>query len=343
MKVTGLWSRCLLAAVTVAVTSSPALAQLPPEPERAEPATASVSSSDDDNNKTWVGVLPLSDSLTGEAKADYGAGMILFEEQDYTGAFIKFQRAFEYSGDIRLLWNMAVCQKSLHHYTQVQRLIERYKREGSAHMSGEHRADVLEVLDTIRTLISNVRILVNEPDARVFIDGELVGVTPLAEAIPVDIGRRQIRVTKLGFEDKQLEYAFTGGSNTLLSITIAPKPHDAAFEIITSSDATIRIDGQIVGTERWKGRLSGGPHSLRVSARNMRSYDRDLEIEAGQPLRTLYVTLDPLESAVPTWVWIGAGVVAAGGLAAGGYFIFKPSPTPFEPLSGTLPPGSVQL
>jgi len=340
MKATSLASSYLLGIFAVGLSCSTAVAQLPPEPAPTQPAALVDNAGGSD---TWVGFQPLSESLKAEARADYDAGVILFEEQDYTGAFIKFQRAFEYSGDIRLLWNMAVCQKSLHHYTQVQRLIERYSREGTAHMTSEHRVEVLEVLDTIRALISSVRIVVNEPDARVFIDGDLVGMTPLTEPVQVDLGRRQIRVSKPGFDDKTLEYEFTGGSNTVLNLSIAEKPRDGALEIVSIVGTTIRIDGTIVGTERWKGNLLAGTHSVRVSARDMRSYDRDVVIEAGQPLRTLYIALDAIESPVPSWVWVGAGVLAAGGLAAGGYFLFKPSPKFFEPTNGTLAPGAVQL
>jgi hypothetical protein len=324
----------------LSVGMSSALAQ---QPEALPPEPAMRSSADAAGTDTGVGSRPLSESLSGAAKTDYDAGVILFEEQDFSGAFIKFQQAFEASADIRLLWNMAVCQKSLHHYTQVQRLIERYEREGQGHMTGEHRAEVLEVLDMIRTLISSVRILVEEPGTQIYIDGEFVGTTPLAEPLKVDLGKRQIRVSKDGFEERVIDYEFTGGSTTTLNVGLVAKPRDGALEIISLSGATIRIDGRIVGTERWKGNLLAGTHSVRVSARDKRSADRDVVIDAGQPLRTLYISLDAVESSVPGWVWVGAGVVAAGGLAAGGYFVFKPSAKPFEPTNGTLPPGSVQL
>ena len=57
--------------------------------------------------------IPLGDALSGEAKAEYDAARILFGDDDFAGALVKFERAFEFSGDLRLLWNMAVCEKSL--------------------------------------------------------------------------------------------------------------------------------------------------------------------------------------------------------------------------------------
>src|SRR5262245_25502031 len=68
----------------------------------------------------------LAESLPGEARANYDAGRVLFEDQDYAGALVKFERAFKHTPDPRLLWNMAACEKSLRHYARALELLERY-------------------------------------------------------------------------------------------------------------------------------------------------------------------------------------------------------------------------
>lgn len=313
-----------------------ALAQSAPAPAASVPALERKESAG-----TWVGVQPLAETLTGEAKAGYAAGRILFDDQDYAGALVKFQRAFEQSGEIRLLWNMAVCEKSLRHYARVQTLVERYWREGSARMSEVHRRDVQSVLDTVRMLISTVRIQVNEPGAQISVDGDLIGVSPLGEPVRVDLGRRRIQISKPEFEPRIIEQEFAGGSDTTFAVALVPKPRDGAVEVVTADDATIRIDGQIVGMGRWKGNLLAGTHGLRITAVDKQTYNHDLAVLAGQPLRTLYIDLEKAESGVPAWVWVGAGVVAVGGLAVGGYFLFRPGPNGPEPAPATL--GVVQL
>jgi hypothetical protein len=93
MKVMILASRCLLALSLVvwpSVSVSTAVAQTEPLPPP-EPAMSPSGEGTD----TWLNSRPLSATLTGAARVDYDAGVILFEEQDYTGAFIKFQRAFD--------------------------------------------------------------------------------------------------------------------------------------------------------------------------------------------------------------------------------------------------------
>ncbi|MGH7329836.1 MAG: hypothetical protein ACREJX_15930, partial [Polyangiaceae bacterium] len=54
-----------------------------------------------------AGPKSLSDTLTGDAKADYEAGKLLFSDGDYAGAEIKLQGAYDKSQEPRLLWNIA--------------------------------------------------------------------------------------------------------------------------------------------------------------------------------------------------------------------------------------------
>src|ERR1700759_4037610 len=61
-------------------------------------------------------VKPLSDSLTGLAKAEYEAAKILYGTKDHAKAIVKFGRAYEISREPRLLFNIAVCQKNLRRY-----------------------------------------------------------------------------------------------------------------------------------------------------------------------------------------------------------------------------------
>jgi hypothetical protein len=66
----------------------------------------------------------------------------------------------------------------------------------------------------------------------------------------------------------------------------------------------------------------------------------EVVVQDDQP-REVGVTLDPEPSrGVPAWVWIAGGVVAAGGLAVGGYFLFKPTST-YEGPVGNLGTGVV--
>ena len=286
---------------------------------------------------------PLSDSLMGQAKLDYEAARILIDDQDYGGASVKFRQAFDHSGDVRLLWNVAVCEKNLRHYANVLRLLERYQREGGGGMSDAQRKEVGEVLDTVRTLISAVRLVVDPDGASVFVDDVNVGTTPLSEPLLVDLGTRRIRVAKPGFDEHVIQQNFTGGSELTLNVTLQRQVHDGRLSVFAEAGTTISIDGKLVGGGHWEGSLPEGEHSLRVAAQGMRTYSMELVMRAGEP-RTLHIELQPEASGVPGWVWIGVGVVAAGGLAVGGYFLLRPAQSPqTNQVIGTLSPGTVSL
>src|SRR3974390_1905035 len=69
---------------------------------------------------------PLVEALSGAAKRDYAAGQFLYQDGDYEGALLKFTRSYDESGDPRLLWNAAVCEKARRHYVRAIALVRRY-------------------------------------------------------------------------------------------------------------------------------------------------------------------------------------------------------------------------
>ena len=285
----------------------------------------------------------LAEALRGDARTNYDAGRVLFEDQDFAGALVKFERAFENTPDPRLLWNMAACEKSLRHYARALELLERYSREGARYMSESQRDQLIALMDTLRSLISNVHLVIDQPGASVFVDDHLAGTTPLAGGLFVDLGARRIRVSKTGFQDQVINQEFSGGSDLTLYLTLVPEVREAKITIAADAASAISIDGQTVGQEgRWEGSLAAGDHTLRATAPGMVPYEKDIVVQAGQP-RTLFIRLDKDSSGgMPAWVWVSLGVVAAGGLATGAYFLFRPSNEDDYTL-GTLSPNAVQL
>ena len=269
---------------------------------------------------------PLTDSLMGQAKLDYEAARILFDDQDYEGALVKFQKAFDSSGDLRLLWNMAVCEKNLRHYAAVLKLLERYKREGEASMTQLQRSEVNEVLQTVRMLISSARIKVSEPGASVFVDEKPVGTTPLKEPVLVDLGQRRIRISKSGFRTETVTQDFAGGSEVRIEVKLTREVVDGKLSVNADAGATITIDGEAKGLGQWQGTLPAGEHVVHIAQLGMRTYETGIVLNAGQT-RALHITLRPEDAGggVPGWVWVGVGVVAAGGLATGAFFLFRGS------------------
>lgn len=307
------------------------------------PARAQVTVSERPQPNTPPGAAAsLVDTLTGQARSDYDAGRILFDDQDFSGAFVKFERAFQRAGDERLLWNMAACEKNLRHYASALTLLERYKRVGEPRMSQSQRADVETLLETLRTLISSVHLAVSEPGASIFVDERPAGTSPLPGPLFVDLGTRRIRVSKPGFQDQVVTQEFAGGSQLTLLVTLPREETEGRIAVLAGTGDTIRIDGQIVGETKWQGALPAGEHSLRVTGPDKLPYAKEIVVKAGEE-RTIYVQLDEASGdGIPAWVWLGAGVLVAGGAATGAYFLFKPDDEPNYTV-GTLDPGAIRL
>lgn len=275
-----------------------------------------------------------SDPLRGDAKKDYDAGKLLFGDGDFAGARLKFKAAYEATKDHRPLWNWAACEKNLRHYATAQLLIDEYLKDTA--ISPDERSDAERLRDTLAEFIAPVTITVSESGATIAVDGETIGQSPLAGPVTLDMGSRKIEVTKPGFRPYSASVDVAAGSKAAVDVKLELDVHQGHLVIKAPAGAAINIDGAVMGVGSWQGTLATGGHELRVTAPGMRAFHDEVTLLDDQT-RTLDITLEPESSGIPKWVWIPIGVVAAGGLAVGGYFAFKsPGTTTQAPASGTL-------
>lgn len=164
------------------------------------------------------GLPALSDTLTSEAKENYYAGRILLDIDDYAGALIKFRKAFELSGDPRLLWNCALCETRLHHYASALGLLEDYAQAVRGRLVGAERAELDETMRALGPLVTRVNVVVNESGARVYVDEEFRGESPLRGALLIDMGRHVFQVRKPGFYDLNMTRDFDGGAELTMNV-----------------------------------------------------------------------------------------------------------------------------
>jgi hypothetical protein len=308
--------------------NAPAAASAPPAPPPA-PATP-----------------PLSEALTGQAQSDYQAARLLYGDGDFAGASLKFKQAFEASKDVRLLWNMAACEKNLRHYSKVYKLVERYVDLGGGTLSDSDKKDAAELLDAMKSYISRVKISVNEVDATITIDDEVVGMSPLMETVLLDMGSRRIRVTKPGFGEYSETLQVQGSSELPLTIKLVKETHEGRIVIGAGADNMIYLDGKMVGTGRWEGVVASGTHMLRVTAPGLKSYQTEVVVN-DKETRTLGITLEreaKKEGSGALW-WVIGGVLVAGAAGSAVYLVTRnnDSGSGTQPILGTIQPGSVQL
>ncbi|WP_437593078.1 PEGA domain-containing protein [Sorangium sp. So ce1000] len=283
---------------------------------------------------------PLSETLTGEAKAEYEAARILFNDGDHRNAIIKFERAFELSSDPRLLWNIALCQKNLKRYARLLGTVERLLRDAGPQLTEQDRKDAAALIEATKAYVSRLDLKASEAGATVFIDGEEVGKTPLSEPVLLDVGTRKIRLTKKGFKDFEVAQQVTGGGAVTVTATLEREVHQGRLIVTAAPDAVISLDGRVVGRGGYDGPVSSGGHALRVTASNSVTHQSEVMIQDNQT-RRVQVTLvaKPKEGNLETWLWLGGGALALAGAVLFATGVFGPE----APVEGRTSPGSVAL
>ncbi|WP_438010173.1 PEGA domain-containing protein [Sorangium sp. So ce321] len=329
--------RAVAAALSVGLTAGVAAAQpAPAAPARpagaaAQPAPAAP---------VQPAEKPLSESLTGMAKAEHGAGAALFKDGDYAGALTRFERAYELSRDHRLLWNVALCQKNLRRYAKMLATLRRMEDDAGAALTARDKQDIAELIQAAEAYVSRLEITASEAGATVFVDDAPVGTTPLAAPVPIDIGERRIRVSKPGFVDFVRQEKVVGGGSVALVARLERAVHRGRLLVAAGQDGLIALDGKVVGKGRWEGSVPSGTHALRVTAPGMTPYEVSVLVR-DEEHRRIDVSLERAQErgGANRWLWIGGGAAVFAGALIAGALLFEPG-TPAEQGSlGTVPLG----
>jgi hypothetical protein len=232
----------------------------------------------------------LAESLPSDARRDYDAGKLLFEDGDYATALLMYRTAYDRTRDPRLLWNVAACQKNLRHYAKAAATLGRYLSEGGDLLSVADRRDAQDLAKAIAPFTVPMTLNVSEAGAHIWIDDEPIGTSPLAGAVTLDIGTRRLRVKKDGFRALEQEVPVGGSATTTVDLVL--ERQSGRLEMNLPPNATAFIDEHEVGQGPHVGLdLAAGAHALRVTAPGRRPLQTDVVVEDAKS-RTLDLPLE---------------------------------------------------
>jgi len=283
----------------------------------------------------------LADTLQGEAKAEYAAARILYDDGDFAGALTKLEAAYRLSQDPRLLWNMAAAQKNLRHYSKVIDLLERYLAADPTLVSDEDREQAKQLMEVANGFVTTVTFDVKPAGADIVVDGQSLGVAPLPGPVRIDFGQRHLKILKAGFVPEERDLSLDGGHALTVQVALKEEVHQGSLKVVTDPNSTIRLDGKMVGIGAWQGVLPSGSHSLQLEGDQKVPRSMDVVISDGET-RTVEAPLQDAATAskggIPTWLWVTGGVAAAA-LGTGAYFVLhknNDAPAVQEGTWGTL-------
>lgn len=286
----------------------------------------------------------LRDTLTEASLADYESAMMLWEDGDFRGAKLKFQLVHEKSGDPRLLWNIAVCEKALRHYAKALPLVRQYLTEAQPWLTDEERAEAEALARAIENFVGPVVITTSQSSASIFVDDELIGKSPLKKPVLLDMGDHTVTVRKHGFKEGSAHIRVLGPTpQQSLTVGLERDIPAATLEVRAGSGQWIWIDGSEVGKDRWEGLVSPGIHQIRVTGVGYKTQDVKADLTSGGHA-TVWVTPRPLDPSEKGYLWplvgVLTGMTAIAAVVA--YYGLRPSETRAQvPESGRL--GEIQV
>jgi tetratricopeptide (TPR) repeat protein len=137
-----------------------------------------------------------------EAQAHFKRGAAYYDEDNFRGALVEFQRAYELSPSYKILFNIGQVQLELQDFAGAQRAFTRYLREGGPDVPAARVEEVNHELERLSGRVGELTIQ-TAAGAEVLIDDASVGFAPLPEPVAVNVGRHQVAVHISGREPQR--------------------------------------------------------------------------------------------------------------------------------------------
>lgn len=153
-------------------------------------------------------------------------------------------------------------------------------------------ADSQSATLVLAPLPGKIDIDTSPPGAQVFVDGELVGETPLS-ALGLEAGDRSLRLKADRYLEHSQVFTVTGRNiPQQLSVALQPGWADVTLES-EPAGAEILLDGEVSGITPATVEVMAGERQLMLRKSGFASWQQDLVIAAGEPQSLPPVTLQP--------------------------------------------------
>jgi hypothetical protein len=181
-----------------------------------------------------TGSVASAGSTSPEAARHFDQGVKLYEEGDWRGALVEFERAYATLPNYRVLYDIGQSRFQLQDYAGALEALQKYLAEGSAEVIADRRERVAATIADLQMRVAHLRITSNVSGAEVAIDDVTVGTTPLPDPVVVSVGRRRISLSTAG-RPPLIRFVDVAGQDSLdLALNLESPPAPAAARSIAS-------------------------------------------------------------------------------------------------------------
>lgn len=282
------------------------------------------------------------DSLQ-QAGEHFAEGVRLFHDREWHRALLEFERAYELAPDYRVLYNVAICRRSVEDYAGAFHALVRFLAEPS--LSGERRLDALELLDEIRPALAQLRVASVPAGAQVRIADAVVGTTPFSSPVVVNPGQVTVVLSEAGFLEVVRQVDLRRGEVAELDIPLTPvvgARHETATQAASSrashSPRWTNVPAIALLGVAALGVGAGSAFGLATLA-NKRDLDEVCRAGACPPSSQTLLSAARRDALLST-LGFGLSAAAIGGAVV---FVLWPSPAPAADGSGKVRIGGASL
>lgn len=175
---------------------------------------------------SFVAAVAHADPKLDEAKAHLQSGTQLYDENNFRGALVEFQKAYELAPSWRILFNIAQVEMELQDYAGALKAYTRYLKEGGPDVPADRAAQVNAEIERLRGRVGFLAVQTTA-GAQVLIDDVQVGYAPLPDPVPVAAGQHRITVAITGKDPVSRVFDVAGRENVTAALALdlaAPPP-----------------------------------------------------------------------------------------------------------------------
>ncbi len=225
-------------------------------------------------------------TLPDPARHAWDTAKQLADANDYKGALVEFNRAFDLSQNPRVLYNVGVVEKLLTHYARAVGAWNRELTEGAGKLTPGEVVELKNAIAIVQQFVTSIDVTANEADCTLYIDDYAVGKTPFTAPVAIDVGKHTLKLTKTGFVDAVMQVEVASAQKTPVTFKIEPQNKTALISVTVGGapTATVFIDGKDMGPAPFKGELTADRHTIEARAPGFVTVGQTVDVQYHQPM-----------------------------------------------------------
>lgn len=187
----------------------------------------------------------------------FDRGVEYVQDGDLKAALIEFKRAYAYSPNYRVLYNLGQVSNELREYIEAQNYYRRYLTDGANEIDAARRRDVEATITKLSSRIARIMLSSNIEGAELFVDDVPVGRSPLSEPVRVSAGARLVTAAVPGRPPISRSIEAAGGDTLTVQLDFPPPSGLPELASEPSLIPRARTESSGPGPALWLGITAG--------------------------------------------------------------------------------------